>query len=462
MPRPAADPLRAHDTIAAPATAPGAAAIAIVRLSGPAAHAVAIRLFSPHRKADAAPGLLRQGEVRDGSGTPIDDGLLVLWNAPRSATGEDAAEFHLHGSPAVVERVLAACLACGARLADPGEFTRRALLNGRLDLAQAEAVGALARARTDAAARAALGALGGALSQRIAAARAALVPVLAQLEALVDFPDDVDEPLEQRLAADVESVQAMLDALLRTAERGRRLAEGARVVLAGAPNAGKSSLFNALLRRERAITSPHPGTTRDSVEATIDLAGVPLTLVDTAGLRDADDPVEAAGVAVSRRELAGADLALLVVDPAEPPAEPAALEALGAAPFLLVRSKADLAAAPAPLPALEARALGVLAVSAATGAGVAELEARIAAALRAEDRGEGATLVTARQTSAVANAAEHLVRAREALASSLAPEFVAVHLTEALAALDRTAPAAAATLDEELLDAVFSTFCLGK
>lgn len=459
----------AQATIVAPATAPGAAAIAIVRLSGTRAHAIAEAVFQTRRTTPAEPGLLIRGTFIAEGNVPIDDALRVLWRAPHSYTGEDIAEFHLHGSPAIVDAALGACLARGARLAEPGEFTRRAYLNGRMDLAQAEAVADLTRARTEAARRSALAQLAGALDAELEAARSALVHVVAQLEASVDYPEEgLEVPLRQALGERLAQAQRVVARLLASSARGRLQQQGARVVLAGAPNAGKSSLFNVLLGRERAIVSPHPGTTRDTIEATLEIDGVPITLVDTAGLREATDEIESVGIGRAREAIAGADLVLYLEDATSGLAASAADYAeVARVPHLVVATKSD-GATPEAADAVLRRTRGngcrgSLAISARSGAGLPALERLMLAALGAESGGEGFVLASSRIAEHLGRASTAMARAQEGLASALSPEFVVIDCTQALDALDAIRPKPGAqSLDEEVLDAVFSQFCLGK
>lgn len=466
MARPVSDPLRHADSIVAPATAPGAAAIAIVRLSGRDAHRIAHGLTPATEPGDW--GRLRRATVLNAERQPTDEALVVFWKGPHSFTGEDLVEFHLHGAPALVESVIAAAIAQGARPADPGEFTRRAFLHGKLDLAQAEAVALLSRSRTDAAARAALAQLSGGLSQKLANIREVLVGVLAQLDATVDYPDeDLDTTGRQRLAAELEGTLREVKELHRSATVGRRLDAGVRIIFAGLPNAGKSSLFNAMLGRERALVTPHPGTTRDTIEATVSLGGIPATLVDTAGLRGAPEEIEALGIARTREELAAADLVLYIVDRSQPAeASLGEYHAVRNQPHLLVLHKADLPPASETLAARCEGAGRIAVVETAIGE-PASLSALEHAMFRAIGREEAALdevlVLNARHDEALAIALEHLSRAQEAIASSISPEFPAVNLAEAITALDRIAPRAnSQALDEEVIDRIFAAFCLGK
>jgi tRNA modification GTPase len=459
------------DTIVARATAAGDAAIAIVRVSGAGAHPIAGALFVADRPgAPPEVGRMVLGRLRDGaSGVDLDRVLAVRWQAPHSYTGEDMIEFHLHGSSVLAEAVVSACQRAGARLARAGEFTRRAYLNGKLDLAQAEAVCDLIRARTEAAGRAALAQLNGGLSRRLEAVRARLVPVVAELEAHVDFPEEgLEFSTRSRLGAVVDSAIVELQELVAGARRGRFLREGARVVLAGPPNAGKSSLFNLLLRRERALVTPHPGTTRDALEAQVDLAGVPVTLVDTAGLRAHPEPIESMGIARAREEVLGADVVVFLIDASSAASAPEDYARLRELPHLVVANKVDLLGEEgrAGLERLAAqfsgsgrRAFVGLSVTARTGFEV--FEEALARELTAAGLHESGSLVTNRRhATALEGALAGLQTAAEGLASELSPEFIVVDLTEAIAGID--AVTGREGLDEEVLDAIFSTFCLGK
>ena len=299
-------------TIAAVATPPGKGAIAIVRCSGPDARAIAARVF---RSRDALRDrVATYGEIVDVDGAVIDRGLALAMDAPRTVTGEDVVELHVHGSPVVARETLRALLHAGARAAAPGEFTRRAFLNGKLDLSAAEAVADVIDAESRAAARAAQANLAGALRAAVDDARAALSAVLEELAGAIDYPDEVPEPPRSRVQAVVDGVDARLDALVRDWERGRLVREGVSLAIVGPPNAGKSSLLNALLGEERAIVSEIAGTTRDVIEESFAIDGVPVRVLDTAGLRASDDAIERIGIDRARRALGAAAVALVVVD----------------------------------------------------------------------------------------------------------------------------------------------------
>lgn len=458
------------DTIVARGTAPGAGAIAIVRLSGPEARAIASAVFHPRTEQHGEPGRMVLGKLhRPGKKeTSIDEGFRVLWKAPRSYTGEDMAEFHLHGSPVTVSMAVEACQEAGARLADPGEFTRRAYLNGKLDLAQAEAVCDLITSQTESANRAALAQLAGGLSHRLASIREGLIPVVAELEASVDYPEEgLEFSARDRLAARMEECAGRIRDLLESARRGQHLRDGARVVLAGRPNSGKSSLFNLLLRKERALVTPHPGTTRDTVEAQIDFRGIPLTLIDTAGLREDPEEIEAMGIERALAELRAADLILFLVDRHSPP-ERASQEyqSVRELPHLVLANKADLeAGAEAGDLALRYNGtgrVGFLEISAVSREGFDALEEVMARRLCGTSAiaEQGSVVTNRRHAEALRRALSELEEAQQAIASGISPEFVVINVTEAVGWLD--AIVGHQSLDEDVLDAIFSTFCLGK
>lgn len=443
----------AEDTIAAIATAAGGG-VGIIRLSGPDAISTADRVFRA-RAHDwhQHPRRMAFGRLVDPhhpDAPPLDEGLAVAFHAPHSYTGEHVVELHLHGGALHLSRCLELILALGPRLADPGEFTRRAFLNGRLDLTRAEAVADLVSARTDAALRQARAHLSGALYDRVAALRERLLDLRARLEVNLDFPDE-DVPLMDPadLAHRAHALGDDLAALAGTFRRGGRLLrDGARVVLAGPPNAGKSSLFNALLAQDRAIVTHIPGTTRDTLEESIDIGGVPVVLVDTAGLRPTDDLVEALGVARSEGAILGADLVLRLVAPGEHPPDIHAHE-------LLVHSKADLHPKG---PDTRPDHADSLRVSATTGAGLDALKQAIAKRLGAAE-GEGLVVVRERQRQHLQTAAEATWRAAEGLTAGLPIELPAVDLQDAMDALHALV---GQTTIEDVLDRLFSTFCIGK
>ncbi len=465
------------DTIVAIATPPGVGGIGIVRLSGPLAFAVGLRIFRPaHPLAeDTAPPShqLLYGHAVDPANDDavIDEALAAFMRAPRTYTREDVVEISAHSSPLALRRILEVALAAGARAAQPGEMTLRAFLNGRVDLAQAEAVMALINAETDAGHRLALRQLQGELSAEVASARRQALEALIRIEASIDFPEDeVPPPDPTELAALLTGAQAGVERLLAGADRGRVLREGLRVALVGRPNVGKSSLLNALLRTERAIVTPVAGTTRDTVEEKALIGGLAVQLVDTAGLTPSDDPVERIGVERSRAAAQAADLLLLVLDGSEPltPLDATVateLRTLGQAdtsrPAILVLNKADL---PHQLSDEATQALWpdapLVATSTVTGSGLAALEGEIAAlALGGTAQAGDALVSSARHKDALRRGLEHLQAAQATLANGLPLDFVAIDLRAALEALGEIT---GETATADLLDRIFAEFCIGK
>ena len=375
-----------HDTIAAVATPFGSAGIGVVRISGPDARETAARIFRTQSGADPRDfptHTVHLGEIVDPrSSDVLDQALATVFVAPHSYTGEDTVELSCHGGTMILARVLEAALAAGARMAQPGEFTKRAFLNGKLDLAQAEAVNDLIRARTDAAQRVALRQLEGRLSARIRELISELTGILAKTEASIDFPDDVPEPDRGELANELRVVSAGIAELLASAGRGRIYREGARMVIAGGPNVGKSSLLNALLRESRAIVTPIPGTTRDVIEEGMDILGIPVVAVDTAGLRETQDVVERIGVERAEVSLETADLVLYVVDLTHGVTndDGRTLERLAPKSVIIALNKSDLPGAEES--AIAARrvlsGLPAVSVSALNGEGIRDLESAIA------------------------------------------------------------------------------------
>lgn len=432
------------DTIAAIATAPGSAGVGIVRVSGPQALTVADGVFRGRRRPSRTRGgQFLFGQLVAEDGELLDEGLCLVFRAPHSYTGEDVAELQTHGSPAVLARVLSRVLELGARPARPGEFTLRAYLAGRLDLAQAEAVLELVNAGTDTARRQAALGLSGALGQRVERVSGHVTRTLAAIQALLDYPEEgvPDEDREAPLAA----AEAELEALMGTARAGQVATRGARLALIGRPNAGKSSLLNALLGYERSIVTPIPGTTRDYLEAQLSLTGVPVTLVDTAGLRETGDEVEAAGVRQAVSLAGSADL-VLVLEDGSLPREPLPTELPGEARMIRVRTKADLSAVWTDSAALD--------VSAVTRQGLPELRDAIHAALIGDAARGEAWLTTERQADAARRALLHIQAAR-----TLPDDLAGYELEEALRSL---AELTGRDVGEDVVDAVFRNFCVGK
>lgn len=439
------------DTITALATPPGVSALALIRISGPLSGPI-VRSLSGDLPAPAE----RRATVRvlRHGGAVLDEAVVTLFRGPGSYTGEDMAEIGCHGNPLILRQVLDAVLAAGARMARPGEFTQRAFLNGRMDLTQAEAVMDLVSARTELALRSAHAAREGRLGRSVETLRETLIDVLAHVEAHIDFPDEDIEPaaalaLRDKLSAERTGIQS----LLATADAGRILREGVRTVIVGAPNAGKSSLLNALLGADRAIVTPLPGTTRDTIEDWINVEGIPLHLVDTAGIREAPGPAEAEGVRRSRRALAQAELVLHVVDAsrAPEPADEALRSGYETSRAIVVANKCDLPAAFDP---------GGIRVSALTGDGIDALKREIARRVwTGPPPGEAAVTVNARHRDCLRRALDPLARATAGLGSAAHPELVAADLREALGALTDIV---GITTAEDILDRLFNTFCIGK
>ena len=442
-------------TIAAVASPPGTGAVSLVRISGPDALGVADRATGG-KASSLMPRTTRYCHVRDAGGETIDDGLLTVFRAPHSYTGEDSAEFTGHGGILSTREVLERFLACGAVVAEPGEFTRRAFLNGKLDLTQAEGVMDFISAQTRLSLRAARSQLEGTLGRRTTEARDQLLETLAHLEAWIDFPEeDIDPQTGDLLRGRVAAVLAVVNALLATADQGRILREGVRTVIFGEPNVGKSSLLNRLLGFERAIVSDIAGTTRDTIEEVVNLHGLPLRLVDTAGVREAADRIEAEGIQRTVRQIEAADLLLEVADASQPRPVEAILPATPAK-HLMVLNKADLGEHPswADVPAVR--------LSCTSGAGFDDLSAAIRDSLHfgEADWGEHAVAINARHQASLQVARGALEAALELLSERAAdPELAAIDLREALDALGEI-PGKVDT--EDLLGVIFSSFCIGK
>ena len=454
------------DTIAAIATSAGPGAIGILRLSGPRAADIAAGCFRPLGGGgllDHPVRTLVYGDLLDREGAVIDRVLCTYSRGPKSYTGEDTAELHCHGSPMVLTLGLEALFAQGARQAGPGEFTQRAFLNGRLDLAQAEAVADLLDAQSREGARHAAGQLSGALSRRVGEIYSALVDVMAHFHAVLDYPDeDIDPFTQERLAGELEAQEGALTRLLATYRRGQRLSRGVKCALVGRPNAGKSSLLNALAGYERAIVTDIPGTTRDTVEETVELGGVPLRLIDTAGLRESGDPIERLGVERSRAAMEEAELILVLWDRSVPAAEEdreLLAKAMSLAPTILVRTKGDLPAAPAPAWTVDPMP-PVVELSARTGEGLEGLSQAVAE-LFPKDTGSGygELLTNARQAQAARQALEGVERALEALRAGVTPDALLTDVEEALSALGELT---GQSVSEDVTDRIFRRFCVGK
>lgn len=463
------------ETIAAISTAGGAGAIGIVRMSGPQAVSIATQVFRPFKSGSERIGTdshrLLYGHVVDpADGEEVDEVLLAVMRAPATYTREDVVEVHCHGGPAAQRSVLTILLQSGARPAEPGEFTKRAFLNGRIDLTQAESVSSVIRARTTTALRAAVRQLDGGLGERLRILRRELVAVLAELEAGIDFSEeDIDDVDRVKLAAQVEEVCRQLDRLLATAFTARALEEGVRTAIVGLPNVGKSSLLNALLMRERAIVSEVPGTTRDTIEESLECGGVLLRLVDTAGLREGRDHVEVLGIERSRAALDSADLILAVFDAVEGIAadDRLLLAELDPARTILVGNKMDLLPGRGDFDVTRRGLGGVegftppIAVSAATGDGIDQLRDAVAAQVL-EGHGvdlEEPLLATERQRRLTEEAFAQGQVAARALTEGLADELVSEDLRGAIESLGAIT---GETVVPDLIDEIFARFCIGK
>lgn len=458
-------PIDSSETIVAPATAPGRGALSVVRLSGKNAHDIGrAALLSWPETARVA----TLTKVHDVAGTVLDQVVVIRYDAPASFTGEDSVELITHGGAVVSATVVAALVGRGARLARPGEFTRRAVLNGKLDVLQAEATGDLIDAGSRAAQAMALRQLDGGLTRRITSLRSELITLEALIAYDIDFPEEDDGPIAPaRILRQTDAVVNALDQLLATARAGELVREGALVVIAGAPNVGKSSLFNALLGESRAIVTDIPGTTRDAIEAVVDTPSLPLRLVDTAGIRDAVDPVERLGVQVSASYVARAAVVLACGDDRESMRQiGSSLAGRTAAPIVAVWTKIDLA--PPTDNELEAvrdiiGASSVVGVSAETGTGLDLLLSSVAS-LATGDAGElhadAPILTRERHRYAVAKALEEVRAFRSAWRGGDVPATVAaVHLREAVTMLEDLIGAVDI---EDVLDEVFRRFCVGK
>jgi tRNA modification GTPase len=466
------------DTIAAIATPLGEGGLAVIRLSGPQAFAVAERSFVPAGKSSLKPSAASSHTIHYGhierEGTVIDEVLVAVMRAPRTFTREDVVEISCHGGLLPAKLVLDTLLANGARLAEPGEFTKRAFLNGRLDLAQAEAVADVIHSRTELALAAANEQLAGKLSQRINQLRDDLMKALAHIEAYIDFPEeDIAPDTREQLLKRLHNGTAFMDELLGTANEGQILRRGIRAAIIGRPNAGKSSLLNQFLGHDRAIVSPIPGTTRDTIEETANIRGLPVVFIDTAGLREAGDEIEAEGIRRSRESLAKAELILHVLDASEPLTEGDRkyLAEFEGKKRILVLNKTDLprrlvmcSGTPASAGDLSGEpqfAATMIEVSCLTGGGIESLKDAIkqwvwSGEIKAEML---QVMINSRHQHALKRAREAIVRAAEALGGDWTLELVATDLRIGVNAVGEIV---GKTSTEDLLDSIFSQFCIGK
>ena len=442
-----------------------------MRVSGPGAIALAERLYrTAARKPPRVPLGQREshrvhyGWLVDPEGeAPVDEAIVLVMRGPRSFTGEDVVEFQTHGGAAVLHGVLDLCLREGARLAAAGEFTKRAFLNGRIDLAQAEAIQDLVNATTERSLSQAVHQLEGGLSRSVARMRRRVVDLLARIEAAIDYPDEIEDLPGGELAGWLDELVAEVEGYLATAHQGHVWREGAALAIVGRPNVGKSSLLNALLGRERAIVTPIPGTTRDVLEESLNLQGVPFRVIDTAGIRETADLVEAIGVERSRASLEAADVVMLVVDLSAGvwPEETALRAEVGDRPLVIVGNKRDLAG-PESVAMLGPLAAGApaVAVAATTGEGLEELaSALVTTALGSPLASVSPTTVNARHRQALEAASASLKHARASAADGMPGDFAAIDLKEAIAAMSEITGDAIA---DEVIDQVFAQFCVGK
>jgi tRNA modification GTPase len=449
------------ETIAAIATPPGQGGVGIVRISGSSVWKIADAIFqSAERPSLAQGGTFLHGSVIAADGTEIDEALCLIFRAPKSYTGEDTVEIQGHGGPVVLKKILRRCLDAGARMAEPGEFTKRAFLNGKMDLVQAEAVADLIHAQSDRAAKAALEQLEGGLSKQFNALYGGLMETAADIETTLDFvedelPGDVFPNLGKKLDESFRS----LEILLATWDEGRLLREGARVVIMGRPNAGKSTLFNALLGHDRAIVTELPGTTRDILEETFVLDGIPLRILDTAGLRETECLIEQEGIRRARAHSAAADIALYLIDSSQPVSaeDTEHLARLNPERTVVVLNKADrkITNNRYPLSTIQ-----MVETSLITGAGIDEVKTAISAKLGGISHAPAHAVISERHRNLLETARVELIQAREKVADGeLGAAPAAEHLRAALEALGQVT---GRVYHNELLNNIFSRFCIGK
>ena len=460
-----------NDTISAVSTPRGEGGIGIVRLSGPSSIPILEKIFQPHRDrfdiSTVGTHTLTYGYIIDPeTGDRVDEVLVSIMRAPGTYTREDVVEINCHGGSVPLSKILEITLQIGARLAEPGEFTRRAFLNGRIDLAQAEAVADIIRARTDLSLKVAVNQLDGRLSYEVNQLRSELIDLLASVEASIDFPDeDLDFLPSEEINVRVNGILVRVDELLSTADEGKIITEGLKGVIIGKPNVGKSSLFNALLKEERAIVTSIPGTTRDAIKEFINLNGVPLELTDTAGLHHADDAIEIESMERTRIHLDNADLLLLVLDASQPLTDDdrQLINLASDRRVVIVLNKTDLPQHlnSADLQELEIYSKSVVKVSAIEETGLQDLRTAISdLAIHDTQVSADAVFVTrVRHKDALRKAKESLQFAAESAKNDIAPELIAVDLRGTLKALGEIV---GETASEEILDQIFSRFCIGK
>ena len=460
-----------EDTISAIATPPGSAGIGVVRLSGEESIAVASAMFRPkngNKVEDVVSASVTYGEIVDGNGDILDEALMLMMKMPHSYTREDVVEFQCHGGPVILRAVLERTYELGARPADRGEFTKRAFLNGRLDLSEAQAVMEVVGAKTEASLRMAIGHLSGRFSERIKKLRQKSLDLIAHLEAVIDFPEEeIDDVVIDDVRLQISAMRDEIEAMLKTAHAGRILSGGLKTAIIGKPNVGKSSLLNILLREERAIVTNIPGTTRDSIEAYADVGGVPLCLIDTAGIRRAKDAVEKIGVERARACVQEASLVLAVFDGAAPmTGEDEEILALAKGKdtiFLL--NKSDQISSPDAVCESVIREIvptaPVLRVSAKTGEGLEALEPWIREkAYGSELKGDEASFVhDAREEEILRRASGYLADTLQTIENGMSADFIVIDLRSVWETLGEIT---GETAGEGIIDAIFSKFCLGK
>lgn len=450
---------RTDRTIAAVSTAPGTGGIAVIRVSGADAVEIADRVFSGKEKlCGVSSHTVHYGFIKNAAGEKIDEVLVTVMRAPRTFTREDVVEISTHGGYAAARGVLEAVLLAGARYAEPGEFTKRAFLNGRIDLSQAEAVIDIINAKTDLSRRSALSQLEGTLSAKISAIREKLVHLAAQMQVTIDYPDDdLEDITPDDILRTADECRAEAERLLSTADSGRIIREGVRAAIAGKPNVGKSSLLNLLAGAERAIVTDVAGTTRDVIEEYIDLGGVQLILEDTAGIRDTSDAVEKIGVERSRKSIENADLVIAVFDASAPLGEEdrKILEETADKKRIVLANKVDLGkASNAELPD------DTIFISAKTGEGADRLSARVKELFRLGlAAGNGAMVTNMRHKAALSDAAEALARTVDALGAGIPTDIVSIDINIAIQALGEIT---GETVSDDIVNAIFHEFCVGK